>query len=126
MAPVDYDTDNDNLIEINTRQQLNAIRWDLSGSGVADNVVSAEDRGRYAAAFAHAAADKGCSGSAAGGRSRIPIAMEDGTRRPRASSSPWMLLVGIPAPYEREAPRYAGGAIPMWSFAGSIPVPLDD
>ena len=32
---VDYDEDNDGLIEIKTLAQLNAMRWDLDGNGVA-------------------------------------------------------------------------------------------
>ena len=30
-AQTDYDTDNDNLIDVTTLEQLNAIRWDLHG-----------------------------------------------------------------------------------------------
>ena len=33
IALVDYDTDDDNLIEIATLTQLNAIRWDVNGDG---------------------------------------------------------------------------------------------
>ena len=43
----DYDTDNDNLIEITTLAQLNAIRWDLNGDGT----VSQSDAANYNAAF---------------------------------------------------------------------------
>ena len=35
-ATVDYDYDDDNLIEISTLAQLNAMRWDLDGDGAAD------------------------------------------------------------------------------------------
>ena len=58
----DYDTDNDDLIEITTLEQLNAIRWDLDGDGVP---VSA-DSTSYAAAFPNAAADMGCATTCAG------------------------------------------------------------
>ena len=47
-APVDYDHDNDNLIEITNREQLNAVRYDLDGNGVAD---SAADEAAYRRAF---------------------------------------------------------------------------
>ena len=46
--PVDYDLDNDGLIEIKTREQLNAIRYDMDGNGVADNE---SDEAAYARAF---------------------------------------------------------------------------
>ena len=42
-----YDKDNDGLIEIDNLEQLNAVRWDLDGDGVADSP-------RYAAAYAEA------------------------------------------------------------------------
>ncbi len=32
-AQTDYDTDNDNLIDITSLAQLNAIRYDLNGDG---------------------------------------------------------------------------------------------
>ena len=34
----DYDQDDDGLIEVNSLARLNAIRWDLDGDGVADQV----------------------------------------------------------------------------------------
>ena len=33
-ATVDYDADNDGLIEVSNLAQLNAVRWDLDGNGV--------------------------------------------------------------------------------------------
>ena len=36
-APTDYDTDNDQLIEISSPAQLNAIRWDTDGNGSSTN-----------------------------------------------------------------------------------------
>ena len=53
---VDYDSNDDRLIEISTLAQLNAIRWDLNGDGV----VAAADQANYAAAFPNAAAGMGC------------------------------------------------------------------
>ena len=44
----DYDDDGDNLIEITTLDQLNAVRWDLNGNGVPD---AAANTSTYAAAF---------------------------------------------------------------------------
>lgn len=43
-----YDKDDDGLIEIDNLEQLNAVRWDLDGDGVADLPEYADD---YAAAF---------------------------------------------------------------------------
>ena len=49
---VDYDTDDDRLIEIDSPAKLNAIRYDLNGSGT----VAAGDQTSYDAGFANAAA----------------------------------------------------------------------
>ena len=50
---MDYDADDDGLIEVANLAQLNAIRWDLDGDGVAS------DAG-YATAFPDAPAGMGC------------------------------------------------------------------
>ncbi len=47
-SPTDYDSDNDSLIEIAHLEQLDAIRWDLNGDGIADNPTNADS---YATAF---------------------------------------------------------------------------
>ncbi len=39
---VDYDTDNDNLIEIAKLEQLDAIRYDLDGNGISDDAINHE------------------------------------------------------------------------------------
>ena len=56
----DYDADNDGLIEITTLAQLNAMRWDLDGNGVADDAANATG---YAAAFPNAEDNMGCNES---------------------------------------------------------------
>ena len=56
-SPVDYDADDDGLIEIEWLEQLDAVRWDLDGDGLADDGVNAE---RYFAAFPDAAEYMGC------------------------------------------------------------------
>ena len=56
-SPTDYDADNDGLIEIAHIEQLNAMRWDLNGDGVADNPANAD---AYAAAFPSASDGMGC------------------------------------------------------------------
>ena len=55
----DYDTDDDGLIEIRSLEQLDAIRWDMDGNGVAfrDNLAS------FAKAFPNAATGMGCPNS---------------------------------------------------------------
>ena len=58
-SPVDYDADDDGLIEITHLEQLNAIRWDPDGDGFADNPA-------YAAAFPGAIDGMGCAGSCMG------------------------------------------------------------
>ena len=56
---VDYDTDDDRLIEIRYLEQLDAVRWDLDGDGDAD---AAYAEPAYRAAFPNAAGDMGCGG----------------------------------------------------------------
>ena len=58
---IDYDEDNDNLIEIADLAQLNAIRRDPDGNG-----LPAGDGGGYASAFTNAAAAMGCQATCAG------------------------------------------------------------
>ena len=66
---VDYDTDDDGLIEVSSLAQLNAIRWDLDGDGTADVYPPSRDgrtghdpdgATKIAAAFPDAAAGMGC------------------------------------------------------------------
>ena len=57
-SPVDYDADDDGLIEIEWLEQLNAIRWDLDGDGFVDDGNNAE---AYAGAFPDAAEGMGCT-----------------------------------------------------------------
>ena len=45
------DSDDDNLIEISNLAQLNAIRYDLNGDGMADTGVSRRDSVAYEKAF---------------------------------------------------------------------------
>ncbi len=54
---VDYDIDNDGLIDVGSLAQLNALRWDSDGDGAADN---ADDSNNYSAAFPNAATGMGC------------------------------------------------------------------
>ena len=63
-AVIDYDSDGDGLIEVTNQAQLNAIRWDLDGSGVVDD---AADATKYAAAFPTPATNMGCPGTTCGG-----------------------------------------------------------
>ena len=52
-SQVDYDVDNDGLIEVANLAQLHAIRWDLDGNGFAPEAG-------YAAAFPNAPSGMGC------------------------------------------------------------------
>ena len=63
--PTDYDTDGDNLIEISTLAQLNAIRYDVNGDG-ARGTTSVSDWANYTAAFPDAAAGMGCAATCTG------------------------------------------------------------
>ena len=53
---IDYDTDDDGLIEIATAAQLNALRWDADGDGA----VGAADQANYARAFPDPVPGMGC------------------------------------------------------------------
>ena len=62
-TPVDYDDDNDNLIDITTLSQLDAVRHDLNGDGrsaTGDGAVS------YAAAFPSLTQGMGCPATCEG------------------------------------------------------------
>ena len=59
---VDYDTDNDNLIDITTLGQLNGIRYDLDGDG---RTTGADSVG-YLAAFPGVSRDMGCPAACIG------------------------------------------------------------
>ncbi len=59
---VDYDTDNDNLIDITTLGQLNGIRYDLDGNG---RTTGADSIG-YLAAFPGVSRDMGCPATCIG------------------------------------------------------------
>ena len=52
----DYDADEDGLIDIDSLDKFNAMRWDMDGNGA----VSAGDAANYANAFPGAAAGMGC------------------------------------------------------------------
>ena len=60
-ATVDYDADNDGLIEVSNLAQLNAVRWDLDGNGVVDD---ATNQSSYDTAFPNAEDNMGCNESA--------------------------------------------------------------
>ena len=57
VAGLDYDADDDTLIEVRTPAQLDAVRHDLDGDGDAEGAAA------YAAAFAGADVGMGCGGS---------------------------------------------------------------
>ncbi len=58
----DYDIDDDNLIEVSSLAQLNAIRWDLNGNGA----PSAGNGDAYFTAFPDALLDMGCAATCIG------------------------------------------------------------
>ena len=67
----DYDTDDDNLIEIDSLARLNAVRWDLDGNGASDLDADASrylaNRAGYLAAFPNGAPRMGCPAVACDG-----------------------------------------------------------
>ena len=62
--PVDYDADDNDLIEVATLAQLNAIRWDLNGDGTPDDGANAV---AYITAFPNSATGMGCPGGGCAG-----------------------------------------------------------
>ena len=62
LQAIDYDTDNDNLIEVSSLAQLSALRWDLNGDGVPNVAAVAQ----YFAAFPDETESMGCPGTCAG------------------------------------------------------------
>ena len=60
VANVDYDRNNNSRIEVATLEQLNAIRYDLNGSG--HDGLTGSDRINYALAYPGAIANMGCPG----------------------------------------------------------------
>ena len=57
---IDYDANDNGLIDVDSLVQLNAIRWDLNGNGAADN---AGDATNYGNAFPTPATGMGCPGT---------------------------------------------------------------
>ncbi len=55
-SSVDYDADDDGLIEVASLAQLNAIRWDLDGDGSPASANASD----YSSAFPNAATGMGC------------------------------------------------------------------
>jgi hypothetical protein len=63
VEPIDYDADDDGLIEISKLEQLDAVRFDLNGDGDAD---SSSNDAAYAAAFPNPVANPGIGSGALG------------------------------------------------------------
>ena len=57
LGAVDYDSDDDGLIEVDSLAQVNAIRYDLDGDGAADDTANDAS---YAAVFLDSAPGMGC------------------------------------------------------------------
>ena len=86
-SSVDYDTDDDNLIEISTHAQLNAIRHDLNGNGDATHAD-------YVAAFPNrvttSSGRMGCpSGTCRGYELTANISLDDGDNTPDSVDPYW-------------------------------------
>ena len=80
-AVLDYDSDDDGLIEIRNAAQLDAVRWDPDGDGAA----GAGDQSSYEAAFSNAEAGMGCPAAGctgyeigAGADGELPITVDLG------------------------------------------------
>ena len=62
----DYDRDDDNLIDIYSLRELNAIRYDLDGNGAVDDATDAEAAAAHHTAYAAPYAGLGCPDACAG------------------------------------------------------------
>ena len=60
---MDYDGDNDNLIDITTLAQLDAVRYDLNGDG---RIATGDDSVKYAKAFPSMSQGMGCPAACTG------------------------------------------------------------
>ena len=98
-SSIDYDTDNDNLIEIDSLVKLNAIRWDADGNG------SSTDSG-YATAYPSAAANAGCSSTCTGYELTTDLDFDTGTKGDRTddtyynSGAGWLPIASYSATLE--------------------------
>ena len=97
-ATVDYDSDNDNLIEIASHAQLNVIRHDLDGNGSPGAGATA-----YNTAFPNAASGMGCASTCIGYELTVNIDLDtDGDGSPDSgdayynSGSGWVPIGGFP------------------------------
>ena len=71
----DYDDDNDNLIDIRSLAQLNAVRWDLDGQGDQDS-ESTTNWTNYKAAFPAAQPRMGCPNTCTGYELRASLDLD--------------------------------------------------
>ena len=69
----DYDDDDDNLIDVRSLEQLDAIRYDLDGNGDVDP----GDEAAYTAAFPNAVTGMGCPATCAGYELRRDLDFDD-------------------------------------------------
>ena len=76
----EYDDDDDNLIDVRTLAQLNAIRYDLNGDGAADSTANAA---AYRAIFPYPAGGTRCAGTCAGYELRADMDFDTGTANDR-------------------------------------------
>ena len=72
----DYDDDDDNLIDVRSLEQLNAIRWDKNGNGALDTGITASDTMAYETAFPNAVTGMGCPGTCTGYELRVHLDMD--------------------------------------------------
>ena len=98
-ATVDYDSDNDNLIEIAGHAQLNVIRHDLDGNGSPTSGGATA----YSTAFPNAASNMGCASTCIGYELTANIDLDtDGDGSPDSgdayynSGSGWVPIGGFP------------------------------
>ena len=82
---VDYDTDDDNLIEISTHVQLDVIRYDLDANGSPINSGATA----YNTAFPNRVSGMGCPGTCRGYELTANISLDDGDNTPDSGDPYW-------------------------------------
>ena len=96
---VDYDDDNDNLIDVRTLAQLDAIRYDLNGDGVS---VWGDGALQYANAFPGLTAGMGCPAACAGYELRANLDFNTDGSSDNSADAPyanWTPIGTAAAPY---------------------------
>ena len=124
-APIDYDTDDNNLIDVRTPEQFSAMRWDTDGDGIATDAA-------YNAAFPdrigrrHSPGIMGCPATCAGYELRANLLFPADTASPL---NPWTAIRDFDTTWTATGGRLPGcgstspaaGMPRCWATCGPAP-----